>query len=414
MSRLLRVEATIASLAPGGDGVAHVTLGGVRRAVFVPRAAPNDRLLADVDFSHRPARGRLLEVLAAGPERVTPPCPWSTPCGGCDWMHLSRAAQADGHVEHVRRALPARWRDREVHYREAPDALAHRCRARVHVRCERGRVLVGMHQARSHRLVEVDRCAIMDPQLERARASLAALFERSRGAGNVQLALGTNRVPVLDVTWSGDLAPAFFSQLERSVSAGELAGARVRLGGANRPATVGDPTPWMTGGDGQPLRLPPGGFGQANERVNEMLVRHVAEQAALWGDETAVELYAGAGNLSVLLASPGPPNGGGELAVSRELVLVESSSEACDAARWNLAMRGLRARVVCAEAEEYSWSASVRLVVLDPPRTGARAVAERLALSRVAHVIYVSCDTPTLARDLGVLAGAYEPVSVTA
>ena len=60
------------------------------------------------------------------------------------------------------------------------------------------------------------------------------------------------------------------------------------------------------------------------------------------------------------------------------------------------------------------WSRSARLVVLDPPRTGARATAERLAASRVAHVVYVSCDAQTLGRDLAILENAYAPVSIQA
>jgi tRNA/tmRNA/rRNA uracil-C5-methylase (TrmA/RlmC/RlmD family) len=92
--------------------------------------------------------------------------------------------------------------------------------------------------------------------------------------------------------------------------------------------------------------------------------------------------------------------------------MVESSRDACDAARANLAARGLTARVVEADAASYAWGATTRLVVLDPPRTGARAVAERLAASRVPHVVYVSCDPQTLGRDLAVLAPGYRARSV--
>jgi 23S rRNA (uracil1939-C5)-methyltransferase len=175
------------------------------------------------------------------------------------------------------------------------------------------------------------------------------------------------------------------------------------MGDASRPAVVGDPTPWMTGPDGLPLRMAPGGFGQASEGMNATLARHVAEAVGALGVDRAVELYAGAGNLSVLLAGR-----------ARELVLVESSREACDAARANLAVRSLAARVVEADAAAHAWPASTRLVILDPPRTGARSACERLAGSRVSHVVYVSCDTQTLARDLGVLAASYAPRSVAA
>lgn len=406
MPPTLALDATVASLAPGGDGVAHVEILGERRAVFLPHTAPGDVVRAAVDASRRPARGQVLALLAAGPDRVAPACPWSTRCGGCDWMHLSREAQARGHADHLRATLPALWRDHPVLHHPAAEGLGYRTRARVHVRCERGAVEVGMHEARTHDPVTVDRCAVLDPAVEKARQSLAAIFRGSQGRGEVQLALGAERRPVLDVRWTGEAAPACFARLELAVAAGELAGARVLLADASRPATVGDPTPWMPGADDRPLRLAPGGFAQANERMNATLALYVAERVrSLRSSERpidkAVELYAGSGNLSILLARE-----------VRELVLVESSREACDAARANLAARGLAARVVEADAEAASWAPSTRLLVLDPPRTGARAVAERLAASRVSHVVYVSCDEPTLGRDLALLAPTYAPRSI--
>jgi 23S rRNA (uracil1939-C5)-methyltransferase len=406
MPSSLTLDATIASLAPGGDGVAHVDIRGERRAVFFPHTAPGDRVRAAVDSSRRPARGRVLELLEAGADRVTPACRWSTRCGGCDWMHLSLEAQGRAHVEQLRAALPAAWRELPVSHHPAAQGLATRTRARVHVRCERRQgaaVEVGMHEAGTHEPVVVDRCAVLDPAVETARARLVPLFAGSRGRGEVRLALGAARRPVLDVRWIGDFAPACFARLEAAVDAGELAGARLLVGEVSRPAVIGDPTPWIPGADGRPLRLAPGGFGQASDAMNTALALHVAAQARAAGVDRAVELYAGSGNLSVLLA----PEVG-------ELALVESSREACDAARANLAERGLTARVVEADAAGYVWGPTTRMVVLDPPRTGARAVAERLARSRVPHVVYVACDPQTLSRDLALLAPYYEARSVAA
>jgi len=403
--RPLELETSIASLAPGGDGVAIVEIDGERRAVFVPHSAPGDRARLEVDCAHRPARGRVLALLSPGVDRVTPACPWSTRCGGCDWMHLSVEAQVRAHVDHVRAALPAAWREGAIASASTPRVLGYRTRARVHVQSLRGRrVVVGMHEARSHEPVEVDTCVVLDPAIETARRGLAPLFEGSRGRGEVQIALGERRVPVLDVVWDGDLPPQAFGRIEAAVARGEIAGAQVTLPAATRPARIGDPTPWMTGADGAPLRLFPGGFAQAAEGVNEALAKHVAGIVRPWGVDKAVELYAGAGNLSVLLAR--------EVV---DLACVESSRAACEAARENLNARGIEnARIIEADASTYAWSKAVRLVVLDPPRTGARAVAERLAASRVPHVVYVSCDAQTLGRDLAILEHAYTPVSVTA
>jgi 23S rRNA (uracil1939-C5)-methyltransferase len=396
------LTADIGSLAPGGDGVTHAILQGERRAVFVPATVPGDRVRVAIDASKRPARGRILEILSAGEDRVEAACAWAERCGGCDWMHVSLQAQARIHADHVRAALPARWRGVAIESHAALAGVGYRARTRVHVRCGRGgRVTVGMHEAGTHEPVEVDACVVLEPLLEAARRTVADTFAGSRGRGDVQIALGAERLPVLDVRWDGEVAAASFSRLERAVADRAIAGARLTIGTSRRPANIGDPTPWMSGPDGAPLRLSPGGFGQANERMNAKLARHVAQTVRPWRAAKGVELYAGAGNLSVLLARE-----------VGDLACVESSREACDAARANLSARGLDARVIEADASEHVWGATTKLVVLDPPRTGARSVAERLASSRVRHVVYVSCDAQTLSRDLAVLGETYAPTSV--
>jgi 23S rRNA (uracil1939-C5)-methyltransferase len=270
-----------------------------------------------------------------------------------------------------------------------------------------------MHGAGTHEPVPVDMCVVLDPTLERVRRELPALFDGAHGRGEVELALGRapaagdRALPVLDVRWSGVLAAACFGRLERGVAGGLWAGARLLCGDVVRPAIIGDPTPWMLGADGEPLRLAPGGFAQASEEANARLGSQVmAAMDAMQASRPAsplrvVELYAGTGNFTVLLARRWPAVTG-----------VESNRAACDAARSNVAARGLTARVVEADADAYDWPALTEAVVLDPPRTGARAVAERLASSHVRHVLYVSCDPTTLGRDLAILEPSYAPVSI--
>ncbi|MBN9162612.1 MAG: methyltransferase, partial [Myxococcales bacterium] len=95
------------------------------------------------------------------------------------------------------------------------------------------------------------------------------------------------------------------------------------------------------------------------------------------------------------------------------VVAVEQDHDACEAARENLASRGLSARVVEADASAHPIPRGTKLVVLDPPREGARAVAEELAAraakgpaGRAPAVVYVACDPPTLARDVKTLTAA--------
>lgn len=400
-----RLEATVGELSPGGDGVAICAIDGERRAVFVPGVALGERIRVEADLSRRPARGRLLEVLEPSAERVAPPCPQADRCGGCDWMHLSPAEQARAHAAIVASVLPRAWSDVEVVAHPAPETSRYRTRARVHVEARRGRVIAGMHGRRSREPVDVDACLVLSEPLDDARRMLAALLEGARGRGEAQLALGRPGAPrraVVDLRWSGDLPAAVFGRVERAVDGGALAGMRIFAGDVKVPATIGDPTPWIEGADGEPLRLPPGGFSQATEEGNRRLARRAAELAdALSARGPALELFAGAGNLTVLLAR------------GRDVTAVEIGREAADAARANLLARGLSAKVVTADAGQHPIPKDVRLVVLDPPRIGAKDVARALAARPAPAIVYVSCDPPTLGRDLEALSGAgYTPLAV--
>jgi 23S rRNA (uracil1939-C5)-methyltransferase len=403
------IETTIDELAPGGDGVAKVTVGGERRAVFVRGVGVGDRVRLAVDLGTRPARGRVVALLEAGGDRIEPACPWVDRCGGCDWMHITGDAQRRAHESHVRGALPAAWRDVAIRVHPAPAALAYRTRARIHARASGGRAIVGMNEVHTRDPVEVDRCAVLHPDLERGRARVAALLEGAHGRGEAQIALGalgeSPRACVLDLHWSGPLPAACFARVEAAVKDGWLAGAWITGGESKVPAKVGDATPWIVAGDGLPLRLAPGGFGQASDEGNAALATRVAElaQAAIGSkaDARVAELYAGAGNFTVMLAR-----------VAARLTAVESHRAACEAARANLDARDVRtAKVVEADAASYAIPPQTHLVVLDPPRTGARDASARIAASSARHVIYVSCDPQTLARDLGSF-GAFVPRAV--
>ena len=370
-------------MAPSGEAVAQVELEGERRAVLVRGGAPDETVRARVDTSSRPARGDILEVLAPASSRVAPACKYVEACGGCDWMHLSAQAQGDAHL-----ALAPM----KATFHPAPVTLRYRLRTRLHMRGS----IVGFFGARSHDLVAVDTCVVLDPRLDEARGDLARLLGGATGTGEATLALGRT-LPVAEILWSRDLPSEVYARMQGALARWQ--GLRVRCGEARRPATFGDPAPWMTGADGSPLELAPGGFAQPHEGVNAALARRVAELA---GDAPrVVELYAGAGNLTVLLARG-----------RDSMRAVESDEAACEAARRNLMARSLEARVTCADAATFDVPGGTSLVVLDPPRTGAKEVCERLVTHPVGRVVYVSCDRATLARDLEILRARYTVGSV--
>ncbi len=393
----------VTSLAVGGDGVAHASFQGIQRAVFLPQVAPGERVEARVDLSSSPARGQVVSVLTTSGSRRVPPCPHATDCGGCPWMFLDDEGQrrAREHLLEVTvlRALGSRS-PREVTLHEAPSREHYRTRARLAFSGKRG-LAVGYRRPRSHQIEPVSHCLVLAPTLESLLGQLRVWLKDTRGEGELSLALGRQGRPVIGLEWTRGEPPAsLFASLEKAVRKGELAGASVWSEGARSPAVVGDPTAWTEGADGEPLEAP--AFAQAHPGVAAQIGEHLRGLAGQ-GRPSVVELFAGAGTFTVLLA-PGNPS----------YVAVEESQASCEAARRNLERRGLgHARVQQADASAWKIPPRTSLVILDPPRTGARAVMEALASSSVAEVLYVSCDPATLARDLSILAdNRYEVCSL--
>ncbi len=392
---LIEREMGIESIAAGGDGLGFIDLNGKRRAVFVSDTAPGDRITVTFDPNERTLRGLRFALIASGPSRVEPECAHASECGGCNWMHLSPATQQETIQHLLQSAIP---NAPIVRFHGAEQRSETRTRARLHIGGKL-RIAVGFYAKRSHDIVEPSRCIVLHPVLEHARTQLPSWLEGASGSGEAQLALGhpekNPRPVVLSLDWKVDPSAALFSALERAVASGGLKGASIVHEGMTRPLLIGDPTPWLIAADGMPLELGVGGFAQAAESANAQLVN----QVAYWADELlgngerrVVELYAGAGNLTTLLAKG-----------ADDYVLVESDSLACGAAARNMSARGLVARVIHADASTFEWKASTRLLVLDPPRAGAIDVMHRLVERPVRNVVYVSCDPSTLARDVAIL-----------
>ncbi len=409
-------EVKIDELASGGRGVARRKDG---RVVFVSGTCPGDRVQIEAESSENRSSvksgARVLRVIEGGPARVEAPCPFVQTCGGCDWMHIASSYQEKSHAEIVRgqlaHAVSAPGAQPEetlatlpaATITRAPTTLAYRGRARFHVSAERRSFTIGYLGARSHEIVDVDHCAVLDPRLDAVLALGRSLLDESRGHGELLVALGRGGKPVLELRFDGELAPSVYGALDRLVKSedGGIAGARIILEGVAKPAVFGDPSPVQMGADGKPVVLAPGGFAQPSDEGAALLAKRVAELAAPEGRHV-VELFSGSGTLSVMLA-PG----------AASFVGVELDDAASRAARANFEARGLAGKLVTGDADQFDLPKKTDVVVLDPPRTGAKGAVEAIVRARIKTVVYVSCDPPTLARDVRALSlGGYEIVSI--
>ncbi len=374
--------------------------------VLVPRVAPGERVELEIDRSRRPARGRVLSVVEPSRARVAPRCAVLDRCGGCDWMHLSADAQRDARLGILREVLGVDEAIAITWHAATPESG--RTRARWHAKgLGDGRLVVGYHAPGSRTIVDLARCPILDPRVEGALEDARAIASGARGEGEIHVALGRDGLPVLSFEWSPELPASAYAEAERRVSAGRVAGVEIALPGVQVPARIGDPRPVAIAADGAPLVTPARGFAQASEIGDRVLVEFVRARAQASGKRVA-ELFAGSGNFTVSLARD-----------AAHVTAVEIVAAACDAARENVKARGLaNVKVVEADADGWPIPKDVEVVVLDPPRTGARGATQALAERKdrkVRRVVYVACEPTTLARDLAVLrAAGYAVESVDA
>jgi len=344
---VLRVS--IERLVPGGSGLGR--LDGL--AVLVPLAAPGDELSVRVS-EVRPGlvRGEPLEVLAPGPGRVEPRCPFYGQCGGCDLQHLSYEAQ----LEAKKGMASDAWRRvgglEGVELDIVPSApFGYRNRAQFHA-CPGGRL--GFSRRSSSAALALPACPILAPEL--------ASWLEARASG----ARADAPVP---------------SALARFVAFGSAAGVFVEGLDREAEAVVAD----------RPFRFDPGGFFQSNLGLASLLAPAVVEGLA---GGAAADLYCGVGLFAAFLKGR----------FSR-LVCVEENAAAVGRACANVGP-GASFAAQSIEAWTRGPQAARRYdcVVVDPPRAGlSRIVREWLASARPGLISYVSCDPVSLARDLGFL-----------
>jgi 23S rRNA (uracil1939-C5)-methyltransferase len=397
------IEGTVRDLSRFGEGVVQTERG----QVFAPGTLPGERVvLRRVRKQGKVLRSDRVRVLDPSGQRVEPACPIVGRCGGCPLMIASRPLQGKfkrGLLEQALAGLPGAEAV-ELGWVGTKQTLGYRRRARLSWSRGGGRLRLGYHPPRSHEVADVRACAVLHPALDRASATLRrALSAHLTDRGELHLALGNEERPVAALRSDEPQPPEVYQALEQLVREGALAGAALRAGGASTDATWGEPREVRAGADGAPLRGTVAGFSQAHDEVNRALVGRVLELSRP-GDRDVLELFCGAGNLTVALAR-----------TARSVLAIEQDEEAAEACRENLRARGLRATVRTDDAEAYRAPSRPDVAVLDPPRTGAPGAVRRLIKLGVPEIVYVSCDPPTLGRDLETLAGAgYVPTDAVA
>ena len=417
----------IVDMSENGEGIGHFE----GNTLFIKDTIVGDEVEGKViKVKKNYGYGKALNILTPSPERVTPPCPVAAPCGGCQLQAMSYEGQLRFKENKVRNHL-----ERIGHFTNLPmepilgmDGEPFRYRNKAQFpfgRDKEGRIIAGFYAGRTHSIIPTEDCLLGHPVNSDILRRIIAHMEKHHiepyseetGKGLVRHALirvgfHTGQIMVCLVI-NGRKLPAA-EDLVRSLL--EIPGMTSISLNVNRERTnvilgheilnlYGEGYITDTIGD-ITFRISALSFYQVNPQQTEKLYATALEYAGLTGNETVWDLYCGIGTISLFLAQQ-----------ARQVYGVEIVPAAIDNARDNAALNGItNAEFYVGKAEEVvpelyrTKGIHADVIVVDPPRKGCdAALLDTMLKMAPDRIVYVSCDSATLARDLRILVdGGYE------
>ncbi len=386
------------------DNLSHEGRGVGRhegKTVFVRGALPGEQVVARTlrqrgSFDEAVA----LEILNASPQRITPRCVHAEVCGGCSLQHLD----ADDQVAHKESVLFELLRHQagiepvtRLPALRGPN-WGYRRKARLGVKYveKKGGALVGFREKAAPYVADIETCCVLLPEVGER---LMALRELVNGLSI------PNRIPQIEVSAGDDDIALIVRHLE-ALTAADLAhladfqadsglGIYLQPGGDDSVHALNEATPTLSYRiDDLSIAFAPTDFTQVNGAMNRNMIATVIAALQPGRDDRVLDLYAGLGNFSL------------PLAVRAEHVHgIEGSDDLVARARANATANGLKntsfavANLADPDAVDRIDLAATTMMLLDPPRSGADVIVERLQLRGLKRIVYVSCNPVTLARD---------------
>lgn len=392
------------------------------------------RIGGQVVFVHNAIRGEVCDILVmkvlkkaaygkavawreTSPHRREPDCPYYRRCGGCAFRHMDYAEELYAKRQRVQDAL-RRLGGSRVEVEEilgATEPLHYRNKSQYPVSPD-GKV--GFYQARTHCVEDITACLIQKPQADAAAAALrgymadfaVAGYDEKTGRGLVRhLYVRSNRDGecLICVIANGEKLPheeALVAAMRRAVptAVGVVLGvnttrSNVILGGRYRTLWGQDTLTDTLCGHVFRLSIP--SFYQVNREQAEVLYRRAVEYAGLTGQELVLDLYCGAGTITLTMAER-----------AKRVIGAEIVAPAVENARENAAANAVEnAEFFCGDAADIAARLAAEnlrpdVICVDPPRKGlAPEVIDAMVQMRPSRIVYVSCDSATLGRDVKLL-----------
>ncbi len=391
-------------------------------AVFVFGAVPGDVVEAHIiKASKSYAVGIMKEIIEKSPFRIESDCPVSDKCGGCTFRSMtyekeleSKLDFVNGNMERIAK-LPIRCEG----IIGASDILRYRNKAQYPVSIRGADFFAGFYAYKSHRIVPAADCLLQPVEFKAgikafekwALAAHVSSFDEKSGKGLLRhvyfrKAFATGEIMACAVI-NGNSVPE--PQMLVSLLQAALPGLKSVVLNINKKKTnviLGEKTKLLWGSEkitdillGKKFVISPQSFYQVNHAQCEKLYSAAAEFAGLSGSETVLDMYCGAGTVGISLSDK-----------CKSLYGIEIVPQAVENAIENAKLNNIsNAEFICADAYEGAkilTEKGVRpdVVILDPPRKGCqKELFDVIAGLGVEKIVYISCNSATLARDLQIL-----------
>lgn len=394
--------------------------------VFVPQMLVGEKALIRIDFVNvkkNVAYGTVARLIVSSPARQIPPCSHFGKCGGCALMHMNYAEQLCFKQNKVCSNLK---KIGGLHCSVLPTVassktLGYRNKLALPIRGEVGNVQIGMFEKGSHSVVDVQNCLLGGDW----SCTLVGLFRKfinenrivpyneQNFSGQVRhlVARCVDGQLLVTVVTNGkcdfDLQP-FAALLAQNFS---RFGLFVNSNYHKNNVILGQKTEHVCGTDcicgenlGVKFRLQPNSFFQVNDEIKDAIYRKVRELLDVSNTEVLIDCFSGVGVLTSVLASE-----------KYATYAVEIVPEAVADARKNAVLNNSpNVTNVCGDATVelpkivQKHRGKICSLVVDPPRKGLNeAICNTILNARVDNIVYISCDSATLARDLKQLSAGY-------
>ncbi len=414
------VTTVIEDMSENGEGIGKVD----GYTLFIKDAIVGDRAeVKIIKVKKSYGYARLVKLLVPSPDRVVPVCPAAVPCGGCQLQAMSYEAQLKFKENKVKSHLERIGGFTDVQVRPVigmEDPFHYRNKAQFPVTQDKeGNIRMGFYAGRTHSVIETPHCYIGHPVNDRILALVKEYMRREgirpydetlhKGLVRhilIRRAAATGQLMVCLVI-NGKKLPAA-DGLVRSLFEVEgmtTVGFNVNMGRTN--VILGEKTVILRGPgyitdriEDISFHISPQSFFQVNPVQTEKLYGKVLEFAGLKGQETVWDLYCGIGTISLFLARK-----------AKKVYGVEIVPQAIENARENAKLNQIgNAEFFVGKAEEVlpKWYEREKtyadVIVVDPPRKGcAKSLLDTIVRMNPKRLVYVSCNSSTLARDLNYL-----------